>query len=70
MFVYEQINYVIEPNAECLKVMIDEKGEKQVTSHYNVKRMYYLSVIAPKFTFAALLTHTIKRCTTPLHVQM
>ena len=62
MFVYEQINYVIEPNAECLKVMIDEKGEKQVTSHY----LYS----PPKFTFAALLTHTIKRCTTPLHVQM
>ena len=69
MFVYEQINYVIELNAECLKVMIDEKGEKQVTSHYNVKRMYYL-YSPPKFTFAALLTHTIKRCTTPLHVQM
>ena len=69
MFVYEQINYVIELNAECLKVMIDEKGEKQVTSHCNVKRMYYLHS-PPKFTFAALLTHTIKRCTTPLHVQM
>ena len=69
MFVYEQINYVIELNAECLKVMIDEKGEKQVTSHYNVKRMYY-QYSPPKVSFAALLTHTIKRCTTPLHVQM
>ena len=74
MFVYEQKNYVIELNAECLKVMIDEKGEQQVTLHYNVKcsldkyTIYLHS--PPKFTFAALLSHTIKRCTTPLHVQM
>ena len=54
--------------------MIDEKGEQQVTLHYNIKRsldkIYYLSILAPKFTFAALLTRMIRRCTTPLHVQM
>ena len=46
--------------------MIDEKGE-QVTLHYNVKRSLDKYTIylhsPPEFTFAALLTHTIKRCT-------
>ena len=55
--------------------MIDEKGEQQVTLHYNVKRSldkYTIYLYSPpKFTFAALLTRTIRmRCTTPLHVQM
>ena len=54
--------------------MIDEKGEQQVTLHYNEKRSLDKYTIylhsPPEFTFAALLTHTIKRCTTPLHVQM